>query len=136
PALHTEAIALFDHLSTLKVFIELNDNASDFSKEYKTGRTPLDHLYFPRFKVNTASKATQRFFKAFFTNNPYAHLTSLEVCFLRLRECSHRRRESHETSITIKRLERDDAPSPLEGGYTVVAPGKWEECDVSTRRII
>ncbi|KAL8671694.1 MAG: hypothetical protein Q9168_003816 [Polycauliona sp. 1 TL-2023] len=146
PTEYAEAITKFDHLDTLKVFVELNGDASDFSEEYPTTRREGNALKFPRLKVGTASKTAEGFFKAFFIRNPYARLRSLEICFLRMIQFSHGRREPCERSIFVSRLERDDAPNPLEGGYQVVAPGpregtavtpgRWEECDVSTRRVV
>lgn len=90
----------------------------------------------PPFNVKPAKKVTTDLFKTFFAHNPYSRLTSLEVCFLRHRREDRGQRFEMKSSIKIKRLERDDAPSPLDGGFVVDADGEWLHCDLRTQRTI
>ncbi|KAL8754836.1 MAG: hypothetical protein Q9199_004057 [Rusavskia elegans] len=116
PIDHAKHIATFSRLNTLRIFVELNSEVSDFAKEYLVDPEEGGHM--PLFDVKPAKKVTTDLFKSFFAHNPYSCLTSLE------------------SSIKIKRLERDDAPSPLDGGFVVDADGEWLHCDLRTQRTI
>ena len=63
--------------------------------------------------------------KAFFKASSSARLRSLMVRFM------HVRVEDEfpflvASPIKIQRAERDDAPSPLQGGFTMEGDGQWD----------
>ncbi len=61
----------------------------------------------------------------------------MEVCFLRIRYGAHLFQSvESESIIRIKRLERHDAPSPLDGGFVVHGSGKWVDCDRRTHPVV
>lgn len=64
-------------------------------------------------------------FKSFFIHNEYAYLTELEICFKHQRQEDRGQRFEVEIPVKIKRMVRDDAPSPLEGGFTVGTRTRW-----------
>ncbi|KAL8696302.1 MAG: hypothetical protein Q9224_002865 [Gallowayella concinna] len=131
---HVRAVTLFDRLDTLKVFVELNYRASDFSPQYYRdvdGSGPM-----PPLDLKVARGAAVFLFKSFFVNNPYAHLRSLEICFLRQRLEDRGQKFDNENSIKITRLERDDAPGPLDGGYIIEGSGNWVDHDGRTQQVV
>ncbi|KAL8766627.1 MAG: hypothetical protein Q9209_006644 [Squamulea sp. 1 TL-2023] len=134
PVEHARTLAQFSHLDKLKVFVELGSDASDFSAAYHQdamGTIPMPELNFAASK-----KVTEDLFTAVFVNNPYSSLTSLEVCFLRHLHEDRGQQYANQNSFRIQRLERDDSPSPLDGGYTMDAPGLWVDCNARTGRVV
>ncbi|KAL9029614.1 MAG: hypothetical protein Q9180_007008 [Flavoplaca navasiana] len=127
--------AKLTHLDTLKIFVELRREVTDFAAAYHVD--PYDGgSDFPPLNIGLAIEVTTGLFKSFFAHSAYACLTKLEVCFLR-HQCEDRgQRFEYQNSIQVRRLERDDAPSPLNGGYVVVGDGKWVDCDMRTQRMV
>ncbi|KAL8911462.1 MAG: hypothetical protein Q9172_007673, partial [Xanthocarpia lactea] len=114
PVEHAQIIAKFSRLNKLKIYIELGSEASDFAAVYhqdRRGRMP-----FPPLNLDAAVKAITYQFKIFFTHNASSRLRSMEVCFLRSRYGNRFQNVETESIVKIERLERDDAPSPLDGG--------------------
>ncbi|KAL8856100.1 MAG: hypothetical protein Q9178_007295 [Gyalolechia marmorata] len=134
PVEHAQIIAKFSRLNKLKIFIELTSEASDFAAEYH--QDVMGTVPFPPLNLDAAIKAAINQFKSFFTHNAYSRLTSLELCFLRT--CYADRFQSIETEsiVRIGRLERHDAPIPLDGGFVVHGSGKWVDCDRSTHPVV
>lgn len=123
PTEYANALARFNHLQSLKVFVELNEDASDFSKEYHQdarGDVPT-----PIFNKSLGREVTTNLFLSFFVNDTYARLTTLEVCFIREEVYDRGQRTDIEFPIKIRRFERNDAPSPANGGFTIECQGKW-----------
>ena len=58
-------------------------------------------------------------------NDPYARLIDLEVCFTRIETYGGGQNTGIEFPIKIRKLERDDAPSPLNGGFRIESKGRW-----------
>lgn len=121
--MHASAVARLSHLTQLEVDIELNSDATDFAAEYHQdmgGTVPL-----PPLNQALAHKVTENLFRDFFEHNSYAKLVSLEVCFIRVE--IYDRGQSHDVKFPIKivRSQRDDAPSPHRGGFTIECEGKW-----------
>lgn len=79
----------------------------------------------PPLNEDLAQEISRRLFKGFFENNAYARLRELEVCFKHQEVEDRCQRFDVEQSVKVRRLERDDAPSPLEGGFEVESDGKW-----------
>lgn len=79
----------------------------------------------PPLNLEIARKVAVTLFKAFYEHDPGAVLIYLELCF------KHKRVEDRgqcypvESPVTIRRSERDDAPSPVHGGFTIEAHGRW-----------
>ena len=109
PIDYATKISGFHHLHTLKIFIELDDNASDFSSALRDTPNIGPDFLLPFFDEWHARAVSDELFKAFFASDPYAWLRELEVCFLRSEYTKWRFR--------YRRLERDDEKSVLEGGY-------------------
>ncbi|KAL8889627.1 MAG: hypothetical protein Q9215_003135 [Flavoplaca cf. flavocitrina] len=128
-------IAKLARLDTLKIFIELRREATDFAAAYHVD--PVDGGYdFPPLNLELAIEVATGLFMSFFAHSAYACLTKLEICFLRF-QCEDRGQTfENQNSIQVTRLERDDAPSPLDGGYVVVGDGKWVEHDMRTQRVV
>ncbi|KAL8784321.1 MAG: hypothetical protein Q9213_004030 [Squamulea squamosa] len=134
PVEHARTLARFSHLDKLKVFVELGSDASDFSAAYHQdvmGTVPM-----PDLKFAASKKVTEDLFKAFYVNNPYSSLTSLEVCFLRHLHEDRGQQYANKNPFRIQRLERDDSPSPQDGGYIMDAPGVWVHWDARTQRVV
>jgi len=58
-------------------------------------------------------------------NDSYAQLTDLDVCFTRVEEYDRDQTSDIEFPLQVRRLERDDAPIPLDGDFRVECQGKW-----------
>jgi len=107
----------------LKIFVELNSDASDFAAEYSQeiwGSVPT-----PPFNETLGREVATNLFKSFFANDPYTLLTDLEVCFTREEVYDRMQSADIKFPIRIRRLERGDALSPLEGGFTIECAGEW-----------
>ncbi|KAL8646784.1 MAG: hypothetical protein Q9226_006712 [Calogaya cf. arnoldii] len=133
PLVLAELVSHLSRLDSLKVFVKLDTNATDFAEEYYLYPDGGGNYVLPPLNM-LAREVTTNLFTDFFRRNAYASLTSLEVCFLRHRYEDRRQWFEMTNSVKIKRLERDDAPSPLEQGYMVETDGKWVEHDVRIQR--
>ncbi|KAL8849421.1 MAG: hypothetical protein Q9221_005593 [Calogaya cf. arnoldii] len=133
PFVLAELVSHLARLDSLKAFVELDNNATDFAEEYHVDPYHGGDNVLPPL-TTLARGVTTDLFESFFRHNAYARLTSLEVCFLRHRYEDRGQRFDMTNSIKIKRMERDDAPSPLDGGYVVETDGKWVEYDVRIQR--
>lgn len=123
PSHFASTMARFNNLRRLKIFVELNEAASDFAGEYRQdaqGSVPT-----PPFNEKLGREVTTSLFRSFFENDAYARLTELEVSFTHVKVYDRGQHEDIEFPIKVRRLERDDAPSPLDGGFTVECQGKW-----------
>ena len=116
-------LAKFSHFRSLKVFVELHENASDFGVACKKDKGwGVDT---PPFNEALGRSVVQDFFQGFFKHTPYSRLKELEVCFTRIERYDRGQTADIEFPIKVQRLERDDAPSPVDGGFTIDSPGKW-----------
>lgn len=79
----------------------------------------------PSLNLDLARKVTIGLFRSFFSNDPYARILSLEICFKHKLVEDRGQNWEVEWPIKIQRLERDDAPSPLDGGFTIKSDKKW-----------
>lgn len=123
PSKYTDALAHFNHLHTLKVFVHLREDASDFVAEYHQdvyGSKPM-----PNLKADLARIVSTRLFKSFFSRDRYARLRYLEVSFRHVMQEDRGQCYPVSCSSKVRRLVRDDAPSPLGGGFEVECDGKW-----------
>ncbi|KAL8856365.1 MAG: hypothetical protein Q9178_007056 [Gyalolechia marmorata] len=116
---YADTITNFNRLHRLKVFVNLDRYASDFGKGYEP---PIrGKLTLPDFNPKLAQEVGVDLFKRFFQKDPYAWLRSLEVCFTQQVVGNRSGAMEPESLVKIQRLERDDAPSPLHGGFTMTA---------------
>ena len=116
-------MATFSRIRRLKVIVELNRDASDFSAKYH--QDVYGSVTLPPLNDALAREVTEGLFKDFFKYNSYARLHSLEVCFIRKEEADRGQTSNIEFPFKIVRSIRDDAPSPSDGGYELFSPGKW-----------
>ena len=123
PTNHATAIPHFTHLQSLQIVVELNESASDFAAEYH--QTTWGEVPTPPFNEQLGREVTTDLFKSIFENDPYAHLEDLQVVFTRTEVYDRGQSSDIEFPIKVRRLERDDAPSPGEGGFSVKCKGKW-----------
>ena len=123
PKDYADTIAHFTTLNSLKIVIELNEDASDFAAEYH--QTTWGEVPTPPLNDQLARTLTTDLFKNFFVNDAYARLADLEVVFTRIEVYDRGQSSDIEFPIKFRRLERDDAPSPVDGGFTVECQGKW-----------
>ncbi|KAL8911841.1 MAG: hypothetical protein Q9171_003029 [Xanthocarpia ochracea] len=116
---YADTITNFNRLHRLKVFVNLDRYASDFGKGYEP---PIrGKLTLPDFNPKLAREFAVDLFKRFFQKDPFAWLRSLEVCFTQQIVGIRSESIEPENLVDIQRLERDDAPSPLHGGFVVTA---------------
>ena len=80
----------------------------------------------PHLNEELAREVASSLFKSFFELDPYAQLTALEVCFLHQEKWDRGQTFDVQHPIWIRRLERDHAPSPVDGGFTIESQGKWD----------
>ena len=57
-------------------------------------------------------------------------MKELDVCFTRTLFYDRGESDNVKFPIRIQRLERDDAPGPLDGGFNLECEGKWVHCDL------
>ena len=123
PVDYVETISRFSRLKRLKVVVDLNNDASDFAAAYYQrvwGELPI-----PELNEGLGREVATSLFKSFFVNDPYARLIDLEVCFTCIDTYDRGQNTEMEFSIKIRKLGRDDAPSPLNGGFTIESKGRW-----------
>ena len=120
PVDYAETISRFSRLKRLKVVVDLNNDASDFAAAYWRRELPI-----PELNEGLGREVTTSLFKSFFVKDPYARLIDLEVCFTRIETYDRGQNTEIEFPIKIRKLERDDAPSPLNGGFTIESKGRW-----------
>ena len=124
PSDHATELARFSHLKSLRVVIELRVGTSDFAAEYLQNR--MGTVEFPPLNEALGQEMVTKLFKVFFKNDRNACMTDLEVWFLRrLVYDNHGQGTDVGFPIRIRRAERDDAPSPLDGGFTVECGSSW-----------
>ncbi|KAL8708377.1 MAG: hypothetical protein Q9220_006758 [cf. Caloplaca sp. 1 TL-2023] len=123
PLRHAKAVSRFNHLTTLILFIELGADASDFAGEFH--QDSMGSVPFPPINAKLARQVTIDLFKSFFTHDAYARLQNLEVRFLHQRIEDRGQKFDTECPVKIRRAIRDDAPSPLEGGFTIECKDRW-----------
>ena len=123
PIDYAEVISRFSRLKRLKVVVDLNNDASDFAAEYH--QTVWGEVPTPELNEGLGREVATRLFKSFFVNDPYARLIDLEVCFTRIETYDRGQNTEIEFPIKIQKSERDDAPSPLNGGFTIESKGRW-----------
>ncbi len=103
--------------------MELNSDTSNFAAEYRqtewgvVDRPPLDKELGQEVAINL--------FKSFFINDAYARMVDLEVQFIRKQVHYWGQNVDTNFPIKIRRLERNDAPSPVDDGFTVECGGEW-----------
>ncbi|KAI9873654.1 MAG: hypothetical protein M1830_010744, partial [Pleopsidium flavum] len=121
---HTATIlARFSRVRTLKLYVEVPITASGFSDEYKYD--VWGSVCPPPLKEDRGNEVLTGLFRQVFKVDPYAFLTHLEVCFTRLDISDRMDSYIVENPIWVRRLERDDAPRPDEGGFRVDCIGSW-----------
>ena len=122
---YATTLSTFKLLKTLKVEIELNSDTSNFLmssvEDIGWGRSG------PCLNLELGREVTLGLWRSFFIDDPYAWLTELTVRFTRLQCYDRIDFVELEFPIKIKRHERDDAPSPLDNGFTLDSPRKWLE---------
>ena len=98
--------------------------ASDFSE--------IDHQYsatstlpLPPWKEDLARFIASDLFGKFYEHHPYSHLRILELRFARLEISDGAQAKAVYNSVFVRRLKRDDAPRPEDGGFTVECEHKW-----------
>lgn len=79
----------------------------------------------PPLNVTLACEVAAKLYQSFFLNDAYAWLVVLEVHFTRLLVEDRGQTSQVECPVKIQRLVRDDAQSPLDGGFTIECDGKW-----------
>jgi hypothetical protein len=109
----------------MKLYAEVPIAASDFSDEYE--HDVWGEVRPPPLKKDRSNEVVTNLFQQVFKNDPYAFLTHLEVCFTRLDIFDRMDSCIVENPIHVRRLERDDAPKPDQGGLSLECKGKWEE---------
>lgn len=118
-----KALSRFHHLDSLKVIVQLNNERSAFCAEYH--QDMMGSVRMPPLNNLKARDVAIRLFKSFFLHDRYAYLTTLEVCFKHQRQEDRGQKFEVEIPVKVKRMVRDDAPSPLDGGFTVDIRSKW-----------
>jgi len=105
----------------LTIFVELNSDLSDFAPE-QSGNLWGE---FPKLDETRGREVASSLFKSFFMNDAYACMADLEVQFIRREVDGGGPSRDRKFPIKIRRLERDDAPRPADGGFSVECEGKW-----------
>ncbi|KAK4690878.1 hypothetical protein P7C71_g6010, partial [Lecanoromycetidae sp. Uapishka_2] len=81
PGEYANALARFNHLRTLKIFVELRENSSDFAEGYH--QDAIGSVPTPSFNERLGREVTSNLFASFFVNDAYSRLTDMEVTFTR-----------------------------------------------------
>lgn len=101
--------------------MELNNGESEFTPEYPEHEwgdiSPVDETL--------GREVASSYFKSFFKNDASARLANLEVRFICREIIGGGLNVDSKYPIRIRRLERDDAPSPVDGGFSVECEGRW-----------
>ena len=103
--------------------------ASSFSeKEYV--QNSMGTLPMPPWREDLGKSIACDLFRKFYEHDLYSHLKTLEFRFTRLEVSDRAQALVVYNSIFVRRLERDDAPRPEDGGFAVVCEHKWPTADV------
>lgn len=82
----------------------------------------------PQLNLELAREVTTKLYMDFFVHNAYAWLAALEVHFNRHLVEDRGQTSDVEWVIKIRRRVRDDASSPLEGGFGLECDDEWVPC--------
>ena len=108
----------------MKLWVEIPTKATVFSAVYKYNATV--RVKRPVLLRDPVIKLATDLFEQVFKNDPYASLKELEISFVTLEIGDRMDSWIVEDPIKVKKLERDDAKSPAEGGFSVDYRGTWK----------